>query len=285
MVFVRAAMSTDGPENRAERLRAVSPSAAYAHGVHTPRARDVEARAIESLGRESWASGAAELLADLGFSLIHSDRPWAAEGSHLLVALRDRPTLRHFDPEAVTYWAAGAPHARQVTLDRPSLAHAPLGGGDAAAARRVLWGHVHVVDRLEVENRFLTFGGELRLAAVDPTTTVLDLRSPGPIVRWGGHSQETDPLASEIGAFFGRLIVPVDYTTGAERRLTDAEPEVIYAAFLAWADARLDRIAATSGLRGDVGRWIDREQARARTTRPETLAEGEALLAELGLAT
>ncbi|HJW22361.1 MAG TPA: hypothetical protein VJ506_08030, partial [Candidatus Limnocylindrales bacterium] len=173
--------------------------------------------------------------------------------------------------------------ARQVTIDRRSLARAPLGGGEARAARRVLWGHVHVVDRLGVENRFLTFGGELRIAEAGASTTLLDLRSTAPIVRWGGHSQETDPLALEVGAFFGRLIVPIDYADGAERRMSDAEPEVIYAAFLAWADRRLDRIAATTGRRSEVEAWIDHEQARLRGSQPVMLRAGEALLAELGL--
>jgi hypothetical protein len=242
-------------------------------------------RAIAALGSEGeWAQGAAALIQDLGFSLIHSDRPWMRGGSHLVIALRAAPTLHHFDPEAVTYWAAATPHARQVSVDRRSLARSPLGGAtESATSRRVLWGHVHLVDRLEVENRFLTFGGTLRIAQPDVGTTLLDLRSPAPIVRWGGHSQETDPLALEIGGFFGRLIVPVDYETGAERRLTDAEPDVVYAAFVAWADARLDRIAAATGRRSEVEAWIDREQARLRATRPETLRAGETLLAEVAL--
>jgi hypothetical protein len=248
-------------------------------------ARSAEARAIEDLGHDAdWAAGAAALLHDLGFSLIHSDRPWAPGGSHLLVALRASPTLHHFDPESVTYWAADVPHARQVTIDRRSLARPPLGGeGGGGGRRHVLWGHAHVVDRLGVENRFLTFGGDLRIAGVAAETTLLDLRSLAPIVRWGGHSQETDALALEIGAFFGKLIVPVDYEAGAERRLTDAAPEILYVAFLAWADARLDRIAATTGQRSEVESWIDHEQARYRASQPAILEAGESLLAALGL--
>ena len=99
----------------------------------------------------------------------------------------------------------------------------------------------------------------------------------------GLRRQETDALALEVGAFFGRLIVPIDYADGAERRMIDAEPEVIYAAFLAWADRRLDRIAATTGRRSEVESWIDHEQARLRGSQPAMLRAGEALLAELGL--
>src|SRR3972149_4968100 len=73
--------------------------------------------------------------------------------------------------------------------------------------------------RLEIETRFLTFGGLLRIADVDPGFRVVQHVSPGPVVRWGGHSQGSDALAGEIGAFFGRLIVPVDYVPGRRGRL------------------------------------------------------------------
>jgi hypothetical protein len=240
-----------------------------------------EARHIAALATPGWSPAAAGLLADLGFSLINSDRPAAAGGSHLLVALRATPTLHHFDPEAVTYWAPLEPHARQVMVDRASIERAAALG--ALIGGRVLWGHVHTVDRLGIENRFLTFGGELRVAVVGADLTVLDLVSTAPIVRWGGHSQSTDPLATEVGAFFGRLIVPVDFIPGAERRLSDEHPDAIYAAFLAWADARLDRIAASTGARNELESWINREESRLRGTKPDLVARGRELIAELGL--
>ena len=264
--------------DRGQRPSASPPLVAYA--------RAMPGTELETIARladpASWSVAAASLLADLGFSLINSDRPSAPGGAHLLVALRAEPALHHFDPEVVTYWAPAEPHALQVTLDRTVLTRAPW-----ATDRRpepVLWGHVHVTDRLGVENRFLTFGGELRAAVVDGGLTVLDLATPAPIVRWGGHSQATDPLATEVGAFFGRLIVPVDYVGGAERRLFEAEPSAIYAAFLAWADTRLDRIAATTGSRSDLEAWIDREEARLRTGAPDLLRRGAALLESMGLA-
>lgn len=204
---------------------------------------------------------AAGLLADLGFRLV------APEGSgrpswHLLVALRDRPTMRHFDPEQIQYYGP-ADNGALVAVDR--CTPGPVG---SIVARRALWGHVHVVDRVPVENRFLTFGGDLRMAAVSPQLTVVDLRSPAPIVRWGGHSQGTDELTTAIGAFFGRVIVPVNYVPGAEARVDAAEPDVLYRAFLADALRR----AATAGRlhtdRSGFAAWVVAAWRRARRDTP-----------------
>ena len=175
-----------------------------------------------------WAADAADALRDLGFTLLNSDRPAAPGGSQLLVALRDRPTLQHFDPELVTCWISAAGRGRSLTIDRTGQ----------PGERDILWGHVHVIDRLAVENRFLTFGGRLRIGDVSPGLRVVQHVSAGPVVRWGGHSQGFDALAGEIGAFFGRLILPVDFAAGGEARLTTEPPEHLYAAFLRDAAAR-----------------------------------------------
>ena len=142
--------------------------------------------ALEDPGR--WAQAAAGLLADLGFRLIEPDRV-AGDDSHLLVALRGLPTLRHFDPESVTYYARTRSGTAPTTLDRWTITRS-----GTRVTTPALWGHVHVLDRVPVENRFLTFGGDVRVAAIDPSLTVVDLWSPAPIVRWGGHSQGTDSL-------------------------------------------------------------------------------------------
>jgi hypothetical protein len=223
-----------------------------------------------------WSRGASELLADLGFTLIHSDRPWVGDGSHLLVALRAHPTERHFDPESIALWVAASGRGRPTIVERRTLGKAP---------RSVLWGHVHVVDRLEIENRFLSFGGELRVAEIEPDLAVVDLRSPGPVVRWGGHSQGEDPLAGEIGAFFGRLIVPIDYRPGAEALVSEASPLALYAAFLADAEERVHRTIRRleRGSIDALGRWVDAEAARIRKSAADEWSAGQRLLDELGL--
>jgi hypothetical protein len=222
----------------------------------------------------AWAPAAARLLANLGFSLIHSDAPAAPGGAQLLVAFRASPSLRHFDPELLSYWAARGGRGQEASFDRKKPVPVEL---------EVEWGRVRVVDRLGVDNRFLTFGGTLRAVALTPDLTVAALASPGPIARWSGHSQGLDPLAAEIGAFFGRLMVQVDFTAGAERRLAETPPIQLYAAFIGDAHARL---AAAGSLRDSDPRFSTRiasEAARLQAHEPEAWAGGAALSRELGL--
>ncbi|TAK00876.1 MAG: hypothetical protein EPO36_07160 [Chloroflexota bacterium] len=222
-----------------------------------------------------WAAASAAALRDLGFTLLHSDHPAAPGGSQLLVALRDRPTLRHFDPEQVSCWVAASGRGRAEPIDRRAR----------AGERTILWGHVHVVDRLGVENRFLTFGGPLRIADIDASLRVVQHASPGPVVRWGGHSQGFDALAGEVGAFFGRLIVPVDYLEGGEARLAAEPPEHLYAAFLRDSAAR--RREATRRLDPDrdvqLWTWISHEIARIRDAHPAWWEAAGILLDDLDL--
>jgi hypothetical protein len=222
-----------------------------------------------------WAAATARLLADLGFSLVNSDHPGAPGGANLLVALRDRPTLRHFDPELIRVWVTSGGRGRQLEVDRRRA---------RPFERAVTWGHVHVIDRLDVENRFLTFGGRLRAADVDEGTMVVALQSPGPIVRWGGHSQGDDPLAGEVGAFFGRLMIPVDFEPGAEGRLGSTEPSVLYAAFVRHHHDRLGRAPDLRETAPAFEVWIAAEAGRLAAEDSAAWAAAEPLMVELGLA-
>jgi hypothetical protein len=227
---------------------------------------------------DGWPRAAAALVAELGFQLIgaHPDGERAGPDSrplesHLVVALRDHPTLRHFDPEEVAFYGPSDAGAELRIVRR--LSFGPV-------AHPVKWGHVHVVDRIPVENRFLTFGGELRLAAIDSSLTVAHLWSPVPIVRWGGHSQGTDGLAEAIGAFFGRLIVPVDFVPGAARRIDAALPEVVFTAFVADAVRRLDAAARQASEPSDLDRWLHSAWTRLQPA-SSWLAAAEEFVADL----
>jgi hypothetical protein len=225
-------------------------------------------------GETGWVPAATRLLANLGFSLIHSDQPGAPGGAFLLVAFRTSPTFRHFDPESIGFWVVRGGQGRLAEYQR---------GAALPARTPVSWGKVRVVDRLGIDNRFLTFGGTLRAEAADADTTVLALVSPGPIARWSGHSQPHDPLASEIGAFFGRLMVRVDFEPGAERRLAEAPPIELYAAFV--RDAH-DRLRAAERLRASDPAFTNRiaaEVTRLEATARDAWTAGAGLLADLEL--
>jgi hypothetical protein len=235
----------------------VTTSGIAPHAPHSASERRALLDALED--PRDWPPAAAALVAELGFRLVQSDR-MADDASHLLVALRGEPTLEHFDPESIAYYAPSDAVASLVTLDRAALRD----HGDGLA-RRVLWGHVHVFDRVPVENRFLTFGGHLRIAQVDASLAVIDLWSPAPIVRWGGHSQATDTLAAAIGAFFGRLMVAVDFVPGAAERVDAVLPEVLYHAFLIEASARSRKsILAADPSPTSLDAWLRAACGRAR---------------------
>lgn len=212
----------------------------------------------------------------LGFVVINGATPGRPGGANLVVALRAKPTLTHFDPELIQYWETSAGRGRPVELTRQ--ARVPL-------ERPYAWGTIRVVDRLNVFNSFLSFGGVLRAEAVSPTETVVVFGSPAPIVRWTGHSQDPDPLAGAVGAFFAQIRVPIDFEPGAEERIARASPVALYAVLL---DRLEHRYAASESLRASHRAWATEVEREARRVREAAPAEWEAALTlarDLGLGT
>jgi len=196
---------------------------------------------------------AARLLAHLGFEVVHGDRPGETGGANLLVGLRATPTL-------------------ETSL--------PVDGAYS-------WGTLRVIDRLEEMNTFMTFGGRLRVEALGPTLSIAVFASPGPIVRWSGHSQPIDALTGYVGAFFARLMIPIDFTPGAEALVATAPVLTLFAAFLADLQARFqaERQAEreVDVRAGEIARWAEREVTRLGTIAPGTLEQGLELLRGLAL--
>lgn len=257
-MVTRSAADTDPASSAALRLGSRSDTPALVARLDDPIA---------------WPEAASALVAELGFRLL-GDGSMGVTAGHLVVGLRSRPTMRHFDPESISFYGPDPGGAALVTVG-----HVPAG---VRRTRVAEWGHVHVVDRIPVENRFLTFGGELRLAGLDGGLTVAHLRSPVPIVRWGGHSQGTDSLAGAIGAFFGRLIVPIDFTPGAAARIDAVPPHVLFTAFLREAAARKHAAAQHDTEPSDLDRWLAAAWSKAREDEAARTAADE-LLGELGL--
>jgi hypothetical protein len=190
-----------------------------------------------------WTDTTALLLANLGFELVEPDRTAGNETSHLLIALRPQPTLQHFDPETIDYWFNDGSHGHAAKLERD--ARLPIASDYA-------WGQIGLTDRLGVQNLFLSFGGALRAQMVADGSILADFGSNAPILRWSGHSQVSDPLTSEVGAFFARIKVPIDFVPGAEAVVSKAGPRTLYCAFILSVRERLSQ--AHTPL--DANRWL-----------------------------
>jgi hypothetical protein len=216
-----------------------------------------------------WLADAAGELDHLGFVLRDGSRPAAVPGPRLLIALRDNPTLEHFDPEVVTFWEAHAGRGRLATLDAATAL--PLN-------RPFSWGRIQVTDRVPVSNQFLSFGGTLLGDARDEHVVIVAFASRAPIVRWAGHSQGVDPFVDDIGSFFARLMVPVDFQPDAEARVAAADPEALYAAFLRHAAGRLRPGSPLRDADPAFAADVDHESQRLASSVPTAWRDGTALL-------
>ena len=214
---------------------------------------------------------AARRLADWGF-LAHPDLPDLAGDAYLLVALRERPTLRHFDPERVEVWVSRGSRGARLEVTRSTH---PMETGFS-------WGTVAIVDRLGISNEYVSFGGQLTVADVDGMTVVI-FTSTAPILRRGGHSQGWDEAAVDLAAFFGRVMIAIDYVPGFESRMTEAVPRARYAAFISDSMARYRPSAALRSAHPALWTLLLAEEERLRRDHPTDWAAGLALLADARL--
>jgi hypothetical protein len=219
-------------------------------------------------------------LADLGF-LLDRDIPRGGHDALLLVAMRPTATLRHFDPERIEYWATDS-EGRGRPAELTVASTMPL-------QRSVNWGPIEIVDRFEITNMFVSFGGMLLAdRVVEPshpgeTAVIAAFSSPGPILANGGHSQPYDQFSAELAAFFARMMVPIDFAAGAEARISAADPAARYAMFLRHETARLAASELVRDAYGADARLVRAEAARIAEHYPDAWQDGEALLADLGL--
>ncbi|HEY5475052.1 MAG TPA: hypothetical protein VIK32_17925, partial [Candidatus Limnocylindrales bacterium] len=177
-----------------------------------------------------WLEQVGRILATLGFTLIEPDRTHGDEDSHVVVALRAQPTLQHFDPETIDYWITEAARGRAAKMDRETRLQ---------VVSDFSWGRITLTDRLGVENGFLSFGGTMRAQVAADTSVLVDFSSDAPILRWAGHSQSSDPLAAEVGSFFARIMVPIDFVPGTEAMVAKAAPRTLYCSFIQHVRERL----------------------------------------------
>jgi hypothetical protein len=214
---------------------------------------------------------AARRLEPWGF-LADPDLPDRPGPASLIVALRERPTLRHYDPEVVEFWSAHDGRGAHKTITRCTA---------MPFSTSVSWGEIRILDRLGESNGYLGFGGRCEADRIGDAV-IVGITSSAPILRRGGHSQGWDEGADAVGAFFGRLLVTVDYVPGFEERLAHASPLARYAAFIQDADGRNRSTPLAARDLRPFARTVRSEAARLRSDHPAAWRDGVALLADVG---
>jgi len=207
-------------------------------------------------------------LTDWGF-IATSDLPDKPGPASLLIALREQPTLTHYDPDRVEYWATREGRGVHVTISRET--QLPFDGVFS-------WGLIRIVDRLGESNEYAAFGGKVEVEMVDGVVVVV-FTSPAPILRRGGHSQGWDPGATSIIAFFSRLLVAVDFRPGFEREVAAADPLTRYTAFLQDVLPRYKASIALRDAEPEVWRLFSADARQVEIDHPDAWARGTALLA------
>lgn len=133
-----------------------------------------------------------------GYYLLPPEHPDSPGASGLVVAIRAKPTGRHFDPETMTLRMPGMNgQPERWTLERkpPQLYSA-----------RVCWGDVSLVDRVAKSVEFFTFGGTLEIQT-DKRETIYTLLSPAPILM----------LLSDIASLQDQFVAEVEREFNALR--------------------------------------------------------------------
>ncbi len=209
----------------------------------------------------------AQFLEGLGF-LLTPDGAGDQAPSYLLVALRTEPTLRHFDPERVEYWMTA--HGRGVIDQFGRTTHVPLD-------HPFSWGTIRVIDRLEVYNDYLTFGGQLSAARLDGFTVAV-FASPAPMLKTTGHSQTPDPGAHPLTAFFAHLRAVAGACRAVEGRLAEVTPVAIYAAYVQEAYEKYKHSPMLRSMHPNTWLSLGRQEGKLRQTQPAAWADARGLL-------
>ena len=217
---------------------------------------------------------AAGMLQHWGF-LAHSDLPDRDGPSFLLVSIRPRPTLEHYDPEEVGYWtpdrgrprrAGGARHARLPV--------------DASTT----WGVTRVTDRLRVTNEWLSaFGGQLRAEPIDGAIVAV-FTSSAPLLRRGGHSQGWDEGAPSVGAFFAKVRAAAGFDPRFEALEAAADPLARYGCFVAEQARRYRHSEALRDVDPDLWRLLQHEEHHLKEVDAAQWESGLRLLTALDAA-
>ncbi len=172
-------------------------------------------------------------MGDWGYYVLPQEQLHRMGCRGLLVALRDKPSRVHFDPETLHLHLKEEDQAVGVTLTFESPVH---------ESQVVCPGQVTLNDRFNKHIDFFTFGGSLQ-AYADPTEVVYTLESPAPVLELTGEIENLpDQFAAEVEMMLG--VFQARWGTddrGFAQRLAELDPFQFYSASLESILKRYDR--------------------------------------------
>jgi len=210
-------------------------------------------------------SSAQVLLTNLGFLLVPG-APLDHGAAYLLVALRAKPTLAHFDPERIDYWALDNGHAapEELTWPLPQL------------ESTYSWDTITITDRLGAANRFVSFGGRLALSRDRGVHGAL-FGSDAPILSIGGHSGPADALGSQVAGYMATLRGAAGYDSPVRIMAEELTPVGLYAAFVLRAIEIYRHPNAADSVSPHLISLLRSEQHRLESDSPADVAAGQRL--------
>jgi hypothetical protein len=131
-----------------------------------------------------------------GYHLLPKAHPACPGYGGLMVAIRDQPTGRHFDPETIRLQLANGRNGPEWT----TLKLQPLFSGS-----RFVWpGRITLTDRIDKQVNFFIFGGSLE-ATVSSQQTVYNLITEAPVLVLTEELTDIpDRLYSEVEGLLAR---------------------------------------------------------------------------------
>ncbi|MCB9102379.1 MAG: hypothetical protein H6632_22770 [Anaerolineales bacterium] len=162
-------------------------------------------------------------MAEAGYLLLEPLHPASPGGTRLLIALRQTPTERHYDPERIDLSRADA----DGCAGRVRLTLAALTSGNWPLCP----GPVVLRDRFDKRVYFFSYGGALEIYT-NAGMAVCVLTSPAPIVEMANEPDNVaEQLASETEALLARMHANWGRDDqGYQQRLVEIDPLELYAA-------------------------------------------------------
>lgn len=169
------------------------------------------------------------LMENWGYYLLPKPHPQCPGYTGLLVAIRKKPTGKHFDPQSIHLRLCdehGEAEWARLSLESPS--ELPIEG-----SMHVCPGRVVLRDRSDKRVGFFVFGGSLEAVSI-PGETVYSLRSLAPVLQiTEGLQSIPDQLAFETEELIGEAQGKWGLNDkGFARRLAQVDPFQLYLAVL-----------------------------------------------------